>query len=632
MVRSIAAFVCAVMLLAGPGLPPGALAAEEGARVILVLDASGSMWGQIEGRPKIEIARETIAKVLGTWRPQDELGLVVYGHRSKGDCKDIETVIPPGPLDRDAFLKIVNGFNPVGKTPMTDAVRQAAQDLKSSEQPATVILVSDGEETCGRDPCAVARELEQAGVGLTVHTVGFDIADGKTRDQLACMAQETGGISLTAANAQELEVALAQTVSASQAPPREPAPRPVAAPANNLTAVARLAEGGPEIDVSARWQILAVTADGRPGDTLKTLYPVALSVRLEPGDYFVRVTIDEAMAEQRVSVPADGSVAADLVLNAGYALVEVRNAADGPLLDDARIQIRQGQTVLTTGYGGDLRRLVPAGSYTITARVQEAQAEQPLDVPAGGEATAMLVLGSGTVAFTIRREAGGAIEKGPRVQVVDAAGKVIETIYDGEGSQVLPPGAYVLRAKIGEALAETPFEIKPGETTNVDLVVASGRLVVTVLFAPGGPEVKGPRIDILPAEKPLDGRDEVIETSYDNGQGFDLPPGRYRVRGRQGQATAEVEAEVAPNAASGAEVVLNAGVLAVTVPADTRLDVLSSEADIYGKRAVLETQYAGEHALVLPAGSYLLKTSRDGESLNEIAVEITAGQRTEAKL
>ena len=168
-------------------------ALAEGQRVILVLDASGSMWGQINGKAKMDIAKDVVGKVLSTWKPEDDLGLVVYGHREKGSCTDIETVWQPAPLNIDEYMAPVIALSPKGKTPMTKAVRQAAEALKYTEQKSTVILVSDGLETCGEDPCAVARELEKSGVALTVHTVGFGLDDKGAVAQLKCMAEETGG-------------------------------------------------------------------------------------------------------------------------------------------------------------------------------------------------------------------------------------------------------------------------------------------------------------------------------------------------------------------------------------------------------------------------------------------------------
>ena len=197
--------------------------------IMLVLDASGSMWGQIEGKSKVEIARGTVADVLDTWNADNHIGLVAYGHRRKGDCDDIETLIEPGPLDKAAFMATVNNLNAKGMTPLSAAVRHAAGVLRSSEQKATVILVSDGEETCNLDPCAVGAELEKDGIDFTAHVIGFDVSDPKHQAQLRCLAENTGGRYFNARNADELGAAIEGAVSASTEPPPPPATATVAA-------------------------------------------------------------------------------------------------------------------------------------------------------------------------------------------------------------------------------------------------------------------------------------------------------------------------------------------------------------------------------------------------------------------
>ena len=199
-----------VSLLALPGL----LSAQENPRTILVLDGSGSMWGQIDGRAKIEIAQTVMGDLLAALPGDQELGLTAYGHRTKGDCSDIETLVAPGAGTRDAIAAAVNGIQPRGKTPMTDAVTAAAEALRYTEEKATVILVSDGIETCNPDPCAAARALEQAGAEFTVHVVGFDVSDPEALEQMQCLAEETGGRFLTAANAGELGEALTEVAAA----------------------------------------------------------------------------------------------------------------------------------------------------------------------------------------------------------------------------------------------------------------------------------------------------------------------------------------------------------------------------------------------------------------------------------
>jgi Ca-activated chloride channel family protein len=155
---------------------------------LIVLDASGSMWGRIDGKPKLEIAREALRTVLGGMAPEKEIGLLAYGHREKGNCSDIELVVPPGRNKASAINETAGKLRFLGKTPLTEAVRQAAVALRYTEEKATVILITDGIETCQADPCALGAELAKAGVGFTAHVVGFDLSreDGR---KVACLAE-----------------------------------------------------------------------------------------------------------------------------------------------------------------------------------------------------------------------------------------------------------------------------------------------------------------------------------------------------------------------------------------------------------------------------------------------------------
>ncbi len=181
---------------------------------MLVLDASGSMWGQIGGKAKIAIAREAVDAMLDGWNGGD-LGLMAYGHNRKGDCGDIEVLQAVGPATAAGIRARVAALNPKGMTPISAAVRQAAAQLRFTERKATVILVSDGEETCNADPCALGKELEAAGVDFTAHVVGFDIQKGsKAHKQLQCLAANTGGRYVDAKDAGELNRALQSVASA----------------------------------------------------------------------------------------------------------------------------------------------------------------------------------------------------------------------------------------------------------------------------------------------------------------------------------------------------------------------------------------------------------------------------------
>ncbi|MDF3362753.1 VWA domain-containing protein [Sulfitobacter sp. Ks41] len=199
----------------------GAQAAED---VVIVYDASGSMWGQIDGISKMEIARDVLGDLVQGWSAETNLGLVAYGHRSQGDCTDIETLVTPQPADKEAFQAQVNAIKPVGKTPISAAIEHAADLLAYRDNPATLVLISDGVETCNADPCALSAQLAKQGVKFTAHVVGFDLQD-EAHAGLACIAENTGGVFLPASNATELHDALNQ-VQAAMAQP-DPAPEPV---------------------------------------------------------------------------------------------------------------------------------------------------------------------------------------------------------------------------------------------------------------------------------------------------------------------------------------------------------------------------------------------------------------------
>lgn len=192
-------------------------------QAMLVLDASGSMWGNVGATNKIEAARKAVDSMLDTWPAGTELGMMAYGHRRKGDCDDIEILQLPGAMDAAAIRRLVATISPKGMTPISAAVRKAADALRFTERKASIILISDGEETCNADPCALGAELEKLGVDFTAHVVGFDLPAGRAREQLQCLAQTTGGHYIETRDAGGLADALKQVTTVPAPPPPQPA-------------------------------------------------------------------------------------------------------------------------------------------------------------------------------------------------------------------------------------------------------------------------------------------------------------------------------------------------------------------------------------------------------------------------
>ncbi len=178
--------------------------------IIFITDASGSMWQKVDGEFKIALAREVLAELVGDMPAEQQLGLVAYGHRQKGDCADIEEILPLSNTDKGAFTKALNDLNPLGKTPLAQSALKVVNQLKSSGESATIILITDGIETCTGDLCQVVKEAKAAGVDFVLHIIGFDLGDAD-RAPLECAAREGEGLYIDASDKDQLAGAVEQT-------------------------------------------------------------------------------------------------------------------------------------------------------------------------------------------------------------------------------------------------------------------------------------------------------------------------------------------------------------------------------------------------------------------------------------
>jgi hypothetical protein len=183
--------------------------------VELILDASRSMWGQIKGRSKISIASEVLGKIIQELPEKMNVGLRVYGHRYKVNdkraCTDTKLMVPIRPLAKQDLINYINRIKPRGKTPLVYAVLQAAKDFEQIAK-GSIILISDGIESCNGDIQSIARELKKSGFDLIVHIVGFSIKEAKAREELQAIATSTGGTYLDAKDPSELLASLRATL------------------------------------------------------------------------------------------------------------------------------------------------------------------------------------------------------------------------------------------------------------------------------------------------------------------------------------------------------------------------------------------------------------------------------------
>jgi hypothetical protein len=185
------------------------------ARVQIVLDVSGSMKASMGAQPKIDAAKSAIRETISGLQEGSVVALRYYGHRVPQEqkaesCRDTELIMPFQPLDKGRMLAALGRAVPTGQTPIAHTLEQAAGDFGgASDEARGIILVSDGEETCGGDPLATVRGLAARGIKVRIHTIGFDV-DAAARAQLEAISQATGGEYHDARNAAALADSLRQ--------------------------------------------------------------------------------------------------------------------------------------------------------------------------------------------------------------------------------------------------------------------------------------------------------------------------------------------------------------------------------------------------------------------------------------
>jgi len=314
---------------------------------LLILDASGSMWGQIDGINKIVIAKDVVEGLVRGLPSEQRLGMVAYGHRKKGDCSDIETIADVG-ANRSELIKRIRELSPKGKTPLSKSVEHAATQLNYLTQAATVILVSDGLENCDADPCALAKQLEENGLDFTVHVVGFDVTE-EERKGLVCIAQETGGQFLAADSADELTDALMQVAKIVE-PVATPLPEPAAPLPQEVALRATILKGGPQIQSDLNWLVV----NRETGETVfEKDRGGFVDFEVVPGDYTASaVWTGWPHKSERYQGDKTGSLDFTII-RSRPAVLTVPIDLDIPFTFEAETSIAEGQPVNVTWSGPD---------------------------------------------------------------------------------------------------------------------------------------------------------------------------------------------------------------------------------------------------------------------------------------
>ncbi|HET7411208.1 MAG TPA: VWA domain-containing protein [Pararhizobium sp.] len=568
--RILARLLVALALL---GLATPAMAAD---RAVIILDGSGSMWGRIDGKPKLEIARDTLRTVLRNVPAGLELGLMAYGHREKGNCADIEMLVSPKVNAGPEIIAAADKMKFLGKTPISAAVRKAADTLRFTEDKATVILITDGIETCEADPCAVAAELEERGLDFTAHVVGLGLTADEGR-QVSCLAKKTGGKYFQASNAAELTDAMNETVAQVEPVPLiEPKAEPSEHSSATLEAQAEVPAGsafevtwtGPDNKQDYITIVEKGAPEGTHGNYTRTRSgsPLKVTAPDAVGAYELRYVVAQSkrvLASREIAlVPTSATLDAPVEVPAGSAF-EV--AWTGP--DNDRDYITIVEKGAPEGTHGNYTRTRNGSPLTITApdavgayelRYIVAQSKRVL-----ASREVVLIPTSATVKVENTAVPGGKLTvawTGPDnrqdyITIVEKGapegthGNYTRTRSGSPLTIEVPKkaGAYEVRYVVAQSkrvLASAPLNVADAQATlSAPPSVAAGG---TVEVEWAGPANWEDFIQIVPAGAKADSK-PLRETRTSQGSPLSIfapsAPGEYRIRYKM-RATGEVAAEI----------------------------------------------------------------------------------------
>jgi len=163
--------------------------------VEVIFDASGSMGQRLpSGESRIDAAKAVLEEFVRTGLPDDvPFALRAFGHITPNSC-ETRLDLPLAPLDRNTALSAVRAIEPklFSQTPIAASIEAVAQDLASSTGPKSILLITDGVESCDGDPQAAVEGLRAAGMNVQLSIVSLGLEDPEDIAAFEALAEAVG--------------------------------------------------------------------------------------------------------------------------------------------------------------------------------------------------------------------------------------------------------------------------------------------------------------------------------------------------------------------------------------------------------------------------------------------------------
>lgn len=638
--------------------PLGALAADP-VKTVIIIDASRSMWGRIDGDRKYKIATRTIEETLKHHEGKTPVGVLAFGHLRKRSCKAVEVIREISLTETEDSLLKLQKLRPRNRAPVAKAMEIAARRLDFENQSARIVLVVDGRDNCRQDPCRTLKKLRKTSYDLRVNVIGFGI---KKQDisRYSCFKKRNSDSFEIAATQKELLAALLKTTDTEEHSGKTISYRPPEVNEKQITShlkgnsrvrlLAVLSQGKAPLRKDISWKVYKAVTDssfrGRPLAVSSGSQP---TIPLKPGKYIVEAKLGLATAEAIIQSPQSGSLTHIINLNAGTLSVETKERSDGETLEGVFYSLyklnkylKPQQRPIARSNNAISDFSLNAGKYLIIATHGGNRLKSIATITAGDHARLKLEMKTGIL--QVQTLISG--KTAPLERVFYSVYKFNSTIKNedlgpedeisrtaaSQPSLRLPAGRYVIKAEHDLAHAFQHVLITPGETTSAKINLKAATLKI--------------RSTISTAKHPLEERisyriiskqetEKEISRTTDPAKDYILTPGKYRIIARYGSINVrkEINIEIKPGQTRNIMVQHNAGTLKVA---------LLNKKGKYPKINVFWTLYDNNNReiwrtsrpspdMALMAGKYTIRADSDADRYEQ-KFEIKKGKNTEIKL
>ena len=495
---------------AGFAAPTGAAALGDATYIEFILDASISMTARIGRDTRLSIAKSVMEQLIRDLPddPSLHVALRIYGAEldpSLTACDDSVLVQPFAPVKQAKanMIKQVQAMQARGMTPIARSLELAAADFPKAEGARKiVILMTDGEESCGGDPCAVSARLQKQGIFLRPYVVGFALND-KQKKLVECIGEfyeATDTASLMKALGTVVEQAI------------QPSTIEVQAVAGSL-------------DVTDRAEISIRRPSGEVVATsLTATVPARVRAVVDEGDFVISAVMkwgSQTLRANDVMVSAVPGKVVPVRLDFGSldGRVILKATASGmDVTADVDVQVRRDNGTVNAMWAGmPLTSILQAGDYTLTVthrKYPNLKATVPVRVVPGTNTPVTVDLGQLPAALEVRvMFMGRSVVGFCQASAQGSAGSIRLALSQSADSLQMSatPGTYEVRVVYSNVVSVEKtiqgVELRGGETTRIVVNLDDLLGVLKVRVKAG----------------PIDATSEAEVTASSSGSRFVLP-------------------------------------------------------------------------------------------------------------